>query len=98
MSDAPSLFEQAKARGQFLLKRRSHYRAVFQTQSGKQVLADLKNFAKANESPLMVSPVSRAVDPIATAVRIGRQEMYQRIVAQLLIDDRDLYNLKEDQQ
>lgn len=91
------LIEQARAtqrQVRFLLRRRSFYRAVFNTPAGVQVLADLKRFARAGESP--ITATAAGVDPVATAVRIGRQEMFQRILTHIHIDDRDLLNLKED--
>lgn len=78
-----------------ILKRRSHYRAAFQTESGKQVLADLARFCKYQQSPLVVSIVRQQVDPIATAVNIGRQEVLQRIQSFLHIDDATLLRLKD---
>lgn len=81
---------------QRVLKRRSHYRAVFNgTPSAEAVLADLKRFCRYGESPLIVSPSLQQVDPVATGVQIGRQEVMQRILTHLHIDDAHLLNLKE---
>lgn len=79
-----------------ILRRRSNYRAAFETVPGQQALADLKRFCKYGESPIVTSLVRQEVDPIATAVRIGRQEVFQRIVAHLNLDDALLLKLKED--
>lgn len=79
-----------------LLRRRSNYRATFETVPGLQCLADLKRFCRYGESPIVTSLVRQQVDPVATAVRIGRQEMFQRIVAHLHIDDAQLLKLKEE--
>lgn len=79
-----------------ILRRRSNYRATFETIPGGQVLADLKRFAGYGSSPIAISNVRQQVDPIATAVRIGRQEMFQRIIGHLHIDDAQLLRLKED--
>lgn len=81
---------------QRVLKRRSHYRATFQGQSATYVLADLRRFSKYGDSPLVVSAVRQQVDPIATAVNIGRQEMMARILQHLHIDDATLLRLKEE--
>jgi len=79
-----------------ILNRRSHYRAVFKPgASTDAVLADLRRFASYGESPIVVSTVRQQVDPIATAVRIGRAEMMARILHHLHIDDSQLLNLKE---
>jgi hypothetical protein len=77
------------------LRRRSHYRAVFESDSGKAVLADLKRFSGYMESPAVVSSLRQKVDVEATFIRIGRQEMFQRIITQLNIDDAQLLRLKE---
>lgn len=77
-----------------LLRRRSNYRAAFETVPGRQVLADLKRFC--GESPVVVSPITRQVDTHATAIRIGRQEVFARIVQHLSIDDAQLARLQEE--
>jgi hypothetical protein len=79
-----------------ILRRRSYYRATFQTDAARHVLADLRRFCRYGESPLVVSSVRQQADPIATAVQIGRQEVFQRIVAHLHIDDAQLLKLKEE--
>lgn len=78
-----------------ILRRRSNYRATFETTPGRQVLADLKRFAGYGASPVVISTVRQQVDPIATAVRIGRQEMFQRIIGHMHVDDAELLRLKE---
>lgn len=77
-----------------LLRRRSNYRATFESVPGKQVLADLKRFC--GDSPVVVSPITRQVDTHATAIRIGRQEVFARIVQHLHIDDAQLARLQEE--
>lgn len=82
-----------------VLRRRSHYRATFQgsaKQSAEIVLADLRKFTGYGESPLVVSSIRQEADPIATAVKIGRQEVFQRIIAHLHIDDAQLLRMKEE--
>lgn len=79
-----------------ILRRRSNYRATFETVPGRQVLADLKRFAGYGSTPLVISTIRQQADPIATAVRIGRQEMFQRIIGHLHVDDAELLRLKED--
>ncbi len=79
-----------------ILRRRSFYRTTFQTDAGRKVLADLRRFSGFGESPLRVSTIRQQVDPIATAVQIGRQEMFQRILAHLHVDDAQLLRLKEE--
>jgi len=81
-----------------IVKRKSHYRAVFNPgQSTDVVLADLKRFCKGMGTPLMISS-GNVADPFATAVAIGRQEVWLRIISHLNIDDSHLLNLKEEAQ
>jgi hypothetical protein len=77
------------------LRRRGHYRAVFESPSGLAVLADLKRFSGFMESPAVISQLRQQVDVEATFIRIGRQEVLQRIITQLNIDDAQLLRLKE---
>ncbi len=79
-----------------ILRRRSFYRATFQSDAARHVLADLRRFCRHGESPLVVSTIRQQADPIATAVQIGRQEVFQRIIAHLHIDDAQLLKLKEE--
>lgn len=79
-----------------ILLRRSHYRSAFQTESGRKVLADLRRFCGYGASPLQVSAIRQETDVSATMVKIGRQEVFQRIIAHLGLDDADLIRLKED--
>lgn len=78
-----------------VLRRRSHYRAAFASPSGQRVLADLARFCRHGDSPIQVSLVRQQVDPVATAVRIGRQEVFQRILQHLHIDDAQLLRMKD---
>lgn len=84
-----------------LRKRKYAYRRMFLgddglNADGELVLADLAKFCRANSSTAVVSPVSRAVDPIATAMAEGRREVFLRIVAHLHLDERVKMNLNED--
>lgn len=77
-----------------LLRRRSNYRAAFESVPGRQVLADLKRFC--GDSPVVVSPITRTVDTHATAIRIGRREVLDRILQHLSLDDAALARLQEE--
>lgn len=82
-----------------ILRRRSHYRAVFNgAVSGEAVLADLKRFCRGMSSPVVISPGpgTQMVDPIATGIAIGRQEVFLRIISHLNMDDAQLLKLKEE--
>lgn len=90
------MIREALLRAQRILKRRSHYRAVFAHPSAPHVLADLKRFCRGMSSPAQFSPQSGMIDPVATGIAIGRQEVWLRIATHLHIQDGDLVNLKEE--
>ncbi len=85
-------------------KRKYAYRRMFLGENGQLnsdgqiVLADLKKFCRATSSTVVVSPVSRTVDPIATAMAEGRREVYLRIAAHLHLEDRVIINLEENEE
>jgi hypothetical protein len=84
----------------FILKRRQAYRALFLgggqlNPAARIVLSDLRGFCRATVSTTIVSPVTRQVDPIASAQAEGRREVWLRITQHLHIDDADLYKLVE---
>jgi hypothetical protein len=74
-------------------RRRGAYRIVFaQDQlASKIVLDDLKQFCRATSAPIAVSRQSGMVDPIATGISIGRQEVWHRIAQHIHVSDEDLY-------
>lgn len=78
-----------------ILRRRSNYRATFESVPGGRVLADLKRFCRYGKAP-MVLGLDRHVDVYATGMEAGRQEVFQRIIGHLHIDDADLLRLKEE--
>lgn len=67
-------------------------------ENGKRIMADLKEFCRGERSTTMVSPVSRTVDPIASAHAEGRREVYDRIKQMLYLPDRVLVELGQDGQ
>jgi hypothetical protein len=85
-----------------LRRRRYAYRRLFLGEDGlnadgQTVLADLAKFCRANSSTAVVSPISRSVDPIATAMAEGRREVWLRIMAHLHLEDRVVINLNEEE-
>lgn len=88
---------------QKLRQRKYSYRRLFLTEDGKlnpdgeKVIADLKRFCRANASTAQVSPIRGSIDPIAMALAEGRREVFLRVMAHLHIEDRVLFNLKEDE-
>ena len=85
-----------------ILSRRNAYRHTFMpdgqmTAASAGVMADLRRFCRATSTPAVVSFVSQTVDPIATGIAIGRQEVWHRIAMHLHLSDADLYELVEKQ-
>jgi hypothetical protein len=87
-----------------LFRRKRAYQRLFPFEGGRftgdagVVLADLARFCRVNDPPIVRNPVTGAVDPIASAVLAGRQEAFNRIRAQVLMDQSTLFNLKDDDQ
>ena len=84
-----------------LLRRKSAYRRVFlhsdggMTRDQELVLADLRRFCRATSSTVVVSPVSKGIDPLAMAMAEGRREVWLRIAGMLHIDEKTLFNLQD---
>lgn len=84
-----------------IINRKQSYRRVFMDASGlvgpdaEIVLADLRRFCRATSSTVMVSPVSKSIDPIAMAMAEGRREVWMRIMGYLHIDEKQIFNLEE---
>lgn len=82
-----------------LYKRRDAYRGIFIAPDGKlsrhgyEVLEDLAKFCRFNSSTAMVSPVTKAIDPVAMALAEGRREVYLRIIGAINLDLGYLMNL-----
>lgn len=70
----------------FLQRRRTAYRAVFQSPMGQQVLEDLARFCRAHDSTFHT-------DPRVHAALEGRREVFLRIARHLHLDDDKLYEL-----
>lgn len=83
-----------------ILRRKTAYRRVFMdnegriTRDGEIVLADLRRFCRATGSTMVVSPVSKTVDPIAMAMAEGRREVWNRLMAHLHVDEKTVFNLQ----
>lgn len=54
------------------------------------MLRDLKRFCGINKGGIVVSPISRTVDPHATMYRAGMRDVYLRIAAMINLDETDL--------
>lgn len=60
------------------------------TLSGSRVLADLKRLCGIDRGGIVVSPITRTVDPYATAYRAGQRDVYLRIVKFLGLEEADV--------
>lgn len=80
-------------------RRRNAYRRLFRIEDGapvgdgRTILADLKRFARLPDAPLRGG--NGATDPILTGVMIGRQEVVNRILAHLTLNEGAFFNLRE---
>lgn len=66
------------------------------TGDARTVLADLRRFARLPDAPIARSTLSGQTDALATGVMIGRQEVVNRILAHLHIDERAIFNLRDE--
>jgi len=74
--------------------RRNHYRAVFRSESGTRVLADLREFCRADTSCVVVAKDGK-IDTHATVLAEGRREVFLRIIETLNLTDEQLLKLRE---
>jgi len=63
------------------------------TEHGETALAELRRFCYGNRP--MVQTTMRGVDPYATVAAAARNEVFQRIVHMLNLDDRDIVRMQE---
>jgi len=88
--------------GLIFARRKHAYERLFKTADGapagdaRVVLADLRRFARMPDAPVARSGVTGQTDVLATGVMIGRQEVVNRILAHLHIDERALFNLRDE--
>jgi hypothetical protein len=84
-----------------ILWRKRAYRLTFLDNDGKfnptakVVLSDLRKFCRATGSTVVVSPVTKQIDPIAMAMAEGRREVWNRIMAHLYVDEKQVFELTE---
>lgn len=74
--------------------RRNHYRTAFHSESGLRVLADLREFCRADTSCVVVAKDGK-IDTHATVLAEGRREVWLRITETLNLTDEQLLKLKE---
>lgn len=87
-----------------LMRRRMAYSHVFKSDKGeltpaaKLVLLDLARFGRVLTSTSVVSPVTKSIDPIASALAEGRREMALKIFKELNVDIGDLFALVKEEE
>lgn len=59
-------------------------------EDAKIVLADLKRFCGINRGGIVISPVSRVVDPYATVYQAGQRDVFLRISQFLGLDETEI--------
>jgi hypothetical protein len=73
-------------------RKRAAYIQTFLDATGKPhqnaeiVLKDLRRVAGIDKGGIVISPVTRTVDPLATAYRAGQRDVYLRVVKFLALD------------
>ncbi|MCS3423437.1 hypothetical protein M2403_002038 [Rahnella sp. BIGb0603] len=82
----------------FILRRTHAFRAVFglpgeRTRDQEVVLKALAEFCRANRSSVIVSPVHKQIDPLATCVAEGRREVFNRISQFIHLDQDELIRI-----
>jgi hypothetical protein len=86
-----------------LLRRMHDYAACFKasprgdlTDAGARVLADMARYCGAYDSTIKVSPITRQVDPIASAVAEGRRQAYLYLLKNIRLDPEAILTTMED--
>jgi hypothetical protein len=74
--------------------RRNAYRTAFGEKAGMTVLADLREFCRADSSCVVVGKDGK-IDTHATVLAEGRREVWLRITETLQLTDEQLLKLKE---
>lgn len=84
-----------------ILHKKASYRRMFLDADGNLtpdaviVLDDLRKFCRATGSTVVVSPVSKTIDPLAMAMAEGRREVWNRIQAHLYVNEKQVFELQE---
>lgn len=84
-----------------ILRKKLAYRRTFLDEQGEigpealYVLNDLRKFCRATGSTMMMSPVSKTIDPLAMAMAEGRREVWNRIMAHLYVNEKQVFELHE---
>ena len=74
--------------------KRKAYRATFGSREGQAVLADLREFCRADTSCVVVGKDGK-IDTHATVLAEGRREVWLRMIETLNLTDEQLLKLKE---
>ncbi len=81
---------------------RNSARRLFLTEKGelnadaRRLMLHFATFTRRKEPVLQVSPISGTVDPLATAVAIGRREVFEAIERLLHLSPKAVYETEEE--
>lgn len=84
-----------------ILRKKLAYRRTFMNGEGQLspeaeiVFNDLRKFCRATGSTMVLSPVSKTIDPLAMAMAEGRREVWNRIMAHLYVNERQVFELHD---
>lgn len=95
-------FDELTERVRRKLSKKHAYDAVFKTpggnmtESGVRVLRDLAQFSGAYVTTTKFSPITRTVDPLASAVAEGRRQVFLHLMSRLRLDTEEILKEMED--
>ena len=95
-------FDAPTERMRLWLRRKRDYDATFKehggelTTAGAAVLKDIAQFCGAYKTTVKISPVSRAIDPMAMGVAEGRRQVYLHIQRRLKLTDDQILSMMEE--
>ena len=84
-----------------VLRKKLAYRRTFMDEQGNLtpeaeiVFNDLRKFCRVTGSTVVISPISKTVDPLAMAMAEGRREVWNRIMAHLYVNEKQVFELAE---
>lgn len=86
-----------------MMRRMHNYAACFRTSArgdvtdaGAAVLADMARYCGAYDTTVKVSPVTRNIDPIASAVAEGRRQAYLYLLKNIRLNPEAILSTMED--
>lgn len=62
----------------------------------RRVIADLKRFCHIDSGGMVISPISRTVDPYASMYRAGLRDVYLRIIKMIHLEETEVHDERTD--